>query len=310
MVLFEFPRMTVRKLREVIRKQAREQDTVIFITGVEGSGKSTILCFLIWLLSELQGKDKINLKEIMAFKLYDFMALWARSPKYNIVALDEGKELMGVNFQNKIVKDFERKMTSLRIESHIYIICITNPFKVMRYLREDKISYIFHCMNRSKVKVFKGSTFVNMLENIKDFKSTKLLDENKKFIYEESFQPMTGPLWAQYMALKDAFKTAEKREMEERYAAEYADEPEGKLYTISEACRIAQISRPSFYTKLKQGFIKTSLDKQGQPKITETELEKLKQLFNKQDLHFTVNSTLTLPKGREKNSKTVEAVPI
>lgn len=316
MVLFQFPRMSYWKIKEIVRKQSSEHDAVIFITGPEGSGKSTIECLLINMIHELQGKDTINLKGIMAFKLYDFMALWGRAKKASIVALDEGKELMGVNFQNKIVKDFERKMTSLRIESHIYIICITNPFKVMRYLREDKISYIFHCMNRSKVRVFKGDAFRDILEGIKDFKSTKLLDDSKSFIYEESFQPVTGSLWEQYMALKDAFKTAEKRDMEEAYKAEYADDVveqpvvSERMYTQTEAAKKLGIGVGSMFLLLKKKQIAYSRNVMGKPLIPESALHAF-ILKKKEEMgDESVFTTLTLPKGEAKKSKTDGAVPI
>lgn len=210
-------------LRKIIKQQEKEQDCLIMITGKEGKGKSTLMAHIMRIIEEEKG-IKINPNDSVAFRLKDFFRIWGRAPKFAPLCLDEGKELMGINFQKQDVKTFEEKMTSLRIESHIYIICITNPFRVMKYVKEDKKSYIFHCMNRRNVKIFNASEFNRMIEDIKDFKSTALLDRSNKYIFSDSFGKAEGEFWDQYSLMKKSFAAQEKALLEQHRELEYSDD--------------------------------------------------------------------------------------
>lgn len=256
-----------RLLMRIVRKQRTEQDFVILICGGEGEGKSTLMLHCVDILDGLQGKETPI--SSVAFSLDEFNLAWANSKKYDTLCLDEGKELDALNFADPKVKSFSSTMTKIRKEGHIYFICVTNPFKTLRYIREDKLHSVFFVYDRHFIRVYSRGKFLNLLRRTRDYKSLHTLKGYRTF--SDTFSEYTGFLRVDYDVKKDAVIQTEKdklkKELEEKLEDDRWDkELEGvsvnriPVMTIEKTKKLLRASSRTIHKFMRDGTFRFVLD--------------------------------------------------
>lgn len=135
-------------LDKAISEQNNMHDSCFLVGGMEGSGKSDLILECINYIDE-----KRNIQtpiENIAYNLGDFFLSLKTSNQGDCVSLDEGKELMSMNYGDKKLKDAINIFTVIRKKRLITFLAFTNPTKITQYFREDRIRGVFLLKKRKK----------------------------------------------------------------------------------------------------------------------------------------------------------------
>ena len=130
----------------------KEQDVMAIVVGDEGSGKSFTILRCLQHIEEKTGR--IITIDHVAGSIKEFaMAVNKKGPKSTFV-LDEARELEGLNFYKKEVKAFQKWMTKVRIKGHFYFMAVTNPGRLLGYLKLDKVDFMIYMVEPGVGKLY------------------------------------------------------------------------------------------------------------------------------------------------------------
>ena len=133
-----------------IQKRLRnDYDNLVLITGLEGSGKSTLGINFSSLIDEKFNEDNVGIDEVKAFNLL------RDSKKYSSVLLDEGGNLM---FSREAMKTQNRDLMKLfmlmRARNLNIVVCIPNFYMVDSYIRQHRVNLLLHVKERGEYRLF------------------------------------------------------------------------------------------------------------------------------------------------------------
>lgn len=135
---------------ELRLRQRQDDDAVVFISGDEGVGKSTLAAHLVWTL----GRERAHL----CFSGEEVLEAMDRAQKGDIIWYDEALE--GLNSRDAMMRLHKHLMEILsraRIRRHIYIICIP-AMQILDWLIARRGFLWFHCKRRGGLQ--KGVAYV------------------------------------------------------------------------------------------------------------------------------------------------------
>lgn len=135
------------------KRQKKDWDLVIVITGEEGVGKST-LALILAILIDLKFNLKRNLifsptKEKMAQKIQSL-------PRRSCIVADEAiKILYKMEYWSGVQKYLNKLFAVCRDDNHVVILCIPNFQDLNKYFRSHRAKLWFHVIDRGTVVAFK-----------------------------------------------------------------------------------------------------------------------------------------------------------
>lgn len=292
-----------------------EQDRVILIAAPEGGGKSTLMLHLVDYIDSKRG-FQTPMKHV-ALSLEEFLRAWAKCNKNDVLVLDESKELEGVNYQDKYVRKFGETMTKLRKEGNIYIINVTNPFKLIRYLREDKISMVLYVWGRRNFKYFSKQDFARIMLNLnKEYKSHHQLKTGKmRGGFQGTFPNYEGARLQEYLDKKDKCIKDSKAELLDFIGDEIPDDvPKEKIYNKKQAYKTFGISPQFISEAIVNGTLPAQINKTGRSyEIKESDLEnfaKIRKEKNLQLQRFALLRHSPSEKGKKTDDNTTGGVSL
>jgi len=134
-------------------------DLVIAVTGSEGSGKSTQVSQLMWMVHWIIQEIKIveypfNLTD-MFFNTLEKLRLTEDDlfdKPFRILALDEGNELHRQNWKDEEVQTFFQRLRRERYNQRIKFICIPVLGELMSSIVLSRVNFVTEMMNQNDVK--------------------------------------------------------------------------------------------------------------------------------------------------------------
>lgn len=275
-------------LNKAIQQQENMHDSCFLVGGMEGSGKSDfILQCIDYVDKERQQETPI---ENIAYTLTDFFLSLKVSKPCDVVALDEGKELMAMNYGDKKLKDAINIFTVIRKKRLISFIAFTNPTKVTQYFREDRIRGVFLLKKRKKnysvIHYYTKNEFLRILSilrlqknlNIASIlKHPPLLVCYKKGAYE-------GRLKKAYENAKDDNIEKQLDNLVEKYKLK-----SDKKYSFAETCKVVSCSHSTLQKIIPLDFREKYRDSFGNIKFDESAINEIKNMVS---IHvLTTNNT-------------------
>ena len=134
-------------------------DLVVALTGSEGSGKSThvsqLMYMVYWLLHELKITSYDFAIKNMFFNSLENLRLIEDkffSEPYRILALDEGNELHRQNWREEEVATFFQRLRRERFNQRIKFICIPVLGELMPQIVQSRVNFIHEMVNTSDVR--------------------------------------------------------------------------------------------------------------------------------------------------------------
>lgn len=274
----------VRELLGVlVRNQEKEQDSVVLVAGREGSGKSNLVLHCFDIMEQILGK-RFGISYV-TMSLGEFNNNWRNLGFGEPYALDEGDELDGEDWFMPEVRAFKRCLKKTRMMSNIYFISTTNPFKVNRYLKEDRLTAVFFVYDRGYIRVFDNKRFFKVYRDCrrKGYFSIDVLRYSKP-VFSDTFVKYGGSLLKPYLD-KKMLVSREAREVV--VGEDKLPIFERSWLSLTQACGFLSVSTTKFYRFVYSGmFKKCKVGVRG-------------MLFNRGEL-LVVRKSLEVKKKREK----------
>jgi len=236
-----------------VKAQAKRQDSLYLVCGLEGSGKSMFTLLAYHLYCELKNEtaDVNNVTR----NVDELMARYAKLQRNAFITLDEAQELASDRWNEKKSKEIKEKFTIMRERAFISMICYPNPLKVNIYFREDRIRGVFFIKNPGCAFYYANSPqnthFADILDTWDKYNKIRSL---KKFVrYSPDFivyyPEYVGELRVAYDKRKDEniTKVLDRN-------VEYEPKPEGYV-TASDAGRIMGVTPQTIDRYLKKGIL-------------------------------------------------------
>jgi len=189
-------------------QEKTEQDFMILVGGIEGSGKSNLVLDCTETLDGKRGYDTPI--ENVAFSIKEFAKALMTCRKGAIIILDEAKELEASNWQAKEVKEFKKAITKIRKAGHIYFVCFPNPLSMTGYVKYDKAFAVAIVAKRGLVYVYSKELFNKLMEKMKTPSIANILAHKPNF--RSKFPIYKGSLKKAYDDKKDSAIVDAKQE--------------------------------------------------------------------------------------------------
>lgn len=192
---------TKKILDLALQKQEDLVDSPFMVSGKENWGKSDLILNCIAYLDRERGEDTPI--DNVARNLYELAQAMARVKKKGVLALDEGKELDAKATMKGESLVIENTFTVIRKTAHILFIAFTNPLKIQRYYKEDRVRGVFLC-RKPYVYYYSDNQLRSILGTLK--KSQNLsINDFLKFTprFKEYYPRYVGKLRDEYDKRKD-----------------------------------------------------------------------------------------------------------
>jgi len=143
----------------IIQMVLDHMDLVIAVTGSEGSGKSTHVSQLMWMVHWIIHELKITKYEFnindMFFNTLEKLRLKEddlfENP-FRIIALDEGNELHRQNWKDDEVQTFFQRLRRERFNQRIKFICIPVLGELMSAIVLSRVNFVTELVNKNDTK--------------------------------------------------------------------------------------------------------------------------------------------------------------
>lgn len=260
-----------------IKAQAKKQDSLYLVCGIEGSGKSNFTLLSYHLYSELKG-EKCDINNVTRSN-DELMARYAALKRNAFVTLDEAQELASDRWNEKKSKEIKEKFTVMRERAFISMICYPNPLKVNIYFREDRIRGVFFVKKPGCVYYYANSVeqphFAEILDTWDKYNKSRSL---KKFT---RYAPDFIMYYPEYKGeLRDDYDRRKDENISR--VLDRGVEPVGKpenYLAPADAARYIDVTIGTMSRWIKEGKIKTF--KHG-----------IKHYVKKEDVDLIVNNTI------------------
>ncbi len=206
-------------------------DVIIVVTGVYGSGKTTLSMMLaraIW--------APFTFKKHMCYDIITFFKL-LRNRRIRVILPDEGKRLgKTTDFMQRPVKYLENVLSESRKLNKCIIINVGELHRLFKWLANERAAVWMHVFKRGKVMVFQARNYImdgnrfgltkNTFKNVRSEKDLyRRLTSLPSFAFIDTF-----PQYHPKLLPEKEFKEYEEMARQEtiRYIDEIIDELEGE----------------------------------------------------------------------------------
>jgi hypothetical protein len=236
----------------IVETQAKtEQDFMILVGGMEGSGKTTLILDCV---EDLDLKKNLETPiSHVAFSIKEFAGALLKGGNGSTIVLDEGKELEAANWQSKEVKEFKKAITKIRKAGHVYFIAFPNPLSMTGYIKYDKAFAVFLVTKRGHVHVYSKEVFVNIIEKIKTPSIAGILAFKPNF--KCTFSKYSGILKEAYDFKKDRAISAAKQEFGDAMGYYEGMEEDEGLVSVAVVAKMCKVSIGTMRRWVNEGTI-------------------------------------------------------